>query len=209
MRDVLLVEFCLHGKLLLTYLRIFFILIWTSSCGLVEPWAACVIGFVSGLLFLGASTLLPRLCIDDAVDAIPVHLVGGAWGVIATGLFASPTALRRYLDVDVAEHVGFIYSADGSILGCQIIGLLFIIGWVTVIMFPFFVILNYLGMLRADSLEEIVGLDVSYHGWSPALVDGVTQRDLDEYNRQRQQSNRTSRHSVDEEVDNEGVDRFE
>lgn len=191
----------------------------TGSCGIVEPWSAIVIGFVSGLFFLASSVALLYFHLDDAVDAIPVHLSGGAWGVIATGLFASPTGLRRFFEVEVADHVGFFYSfshpsgVDFALLGCQIIGLLFIIAWVTVIMFPFFVLLNYLGMLRADSLEEIVGLDVSYHGWTPAVADDVTQRDLDAYSRQAKIRNRFSRHSASQEdaqeQDNEGVDRFE
>ena len=185
---------------------------YSNSCGIVEPWAALVIGIFAGLFFLGTSMLLVYLCLDDAVDAIPVHLTGGTWGVIATGLFASPTGLRRYLNVDTVEHVGLFYSADGSMLGCQVIGLLFIIGWVTVIMLPFFVILNYLGMLRADSLEEIVGLDASYHGWNPMIADDVTQRDIDEYHRQSKKSiqNHVSRITMDgSEHDPSGVDRFE
>lgn len=136
------------------------------SCGIVEPWAALVIGFVSGLLFLATSNLLVYFRLDDAVDAIPVHLAGGGWGVIATGLFASPTGIQRHFNVEYAEHVGLFYSfgrgsASGNLLGCQVIGLLCIIAWVASIMFPFFVILNYLGLLRADSLEELVGLDIS------------------------------------------------
>ena len=157
--------------------------------------------------------LLVHLRLDDAVDAIPVHFTGGSWGVIATGLFASPTGLRRYYEVDVAEHVGFFYdSGDGSLLGCQFIGLIFIIGWVTAVMLPFFVILNYLGLLRADSLEEIVGLDVSYHGWTPAIVDDVSQKDLELYARETKLRNRLSRHGLGsnhEEEDKDGVDRFE
>ena len=187
--------------------------LFSFSCGIIEPWSAVVIGFFAGLLFLASSMLLMRLRLDDAVDAIPVHLTGGCWGVIATGLFASPTGLRRYYDVDVAEHVGFLYSGDGTLLGCQFIGLIFIIGWVTAVMLPFFMILNYLGLLRADRLEEIVGLDVSYHGWTPAIVDDVTQRDLDLYARQARLRNRLSRHglgnSANEEEDKDGVDRFE
>ena len=136
------------------------------SCGVVEPWAALVIGFISGLLFLATSNLLIHFRLDDAVDAIPVHLAGGGWGVIATGLFASPTGMQRHFNVEYAEHVGLFYSlgrgsASGNLLGCQVIGLLCIIAWVAAIMFPFFFILNYLGLLRADSLEEIVGLDIS------------------------------------------------
>mmetsp|Transcript_22250 Transcript_22250/g.33310 ORF Transcript_22250/g.33310 Transcript_22250/m.33310 type:complete len:527 (-) Transcript_22250:1190-2770(-) len=191
----------------------------TGSCGVVEPWSAIVIGAIAGWLFLGCSHLLLRLHLDDAVDAIPVHLAGGAWGVIATGLFASPTGLRRYFGVENPEHIGLFYSfgrgaPDGALFGCQIIGLIFIIGWVSLIMFPFFVLLNYFGLLRADSLEEIVGLDVSYHGWTPAEADDVTQRDIDAYTRQTKLRNRFSRHSSsrhedDDEADNEGVDRFE
>jgi len=77
---------------------------------------------------------------------------------------------------------------------------------------PFFVILNYLGMLRADSLEEIVGLDASYHGWNPMIADDVTQRDIDEYHRQSKKSiqNHVSRITMDgSEHDPSGVDRFE
>lgn len=152
--------------------------------------------------------------IDDAVDAIPVHLAGGTWGLFATGLFASPTGLRRYYDVEFAKHVGLFYSwgrgsSDATMLGCQLVGFLFIIGWVTAIMLPFFLLLNYLGLLRADSLEEIVGLDVSYHGWTPAVVEDITQNDLDEYERYAKSRNRLSRHSIEEEEDHEGVDRFE
>ena len=184
-----------------------FFLPFIKSCGVVEPWAAVVIGFFAGVFFLGSSLLLLHLRLDDAVDAIPVHLSGGIWGAISTGLFASPTGLRRYYDVDVAEHVGLFYSGKGNLLGSQIVGCLIIITWVSVIMFPFFVILNYLGMLRADSLDEIVGLDVSYHGWTPAIVDDVTQRDLDAYAKQAKIRNRFSRHSIeDDQQDNEGVD---
>ncbi len=120
-----------------------------------------MIGFIAGLCFLGTSHLLVYYRLDDAVDAIPVHLGGGLWGVIAIGLFASPTGMSRYLDVDSVENVGLLYAGGGGLIGCQIIGLICIMAWVALIMFPFFVILNYIGLLRADSLEEIVGLDIS------------------------------------------------
>jgi hypothetical protein len=66
-----------------------------------------------------------------------------------------------------ATHIGWFYSynrsADATLLLCQVIELLFIIGWVAVTMTPFFLILNYAGYFRSDPLEEVVGLDVSYH----------------------------------------------
>eukprot|EP00584_Thalassiosira_punctigera_P001480 CAMPEP_0172532018 /NCGR_PEP_ID=MMETSP1067-20121228/5219_1 /TAXON_ID=265564 ORGANISM="Thalassiosira punctigera, Strain Tpunct2005C2" /NCGR_SAMPLE_ID=MMETSP1067 /ASSEMBLY_ACC=CAM_ASM_000444 /LENGTH=582 /DNA_ID=CAMNT_0013316477 /DNA_START=196 /DNA_END=1941 /DNA_ORIENTATION=+ len=141
----------------------------TGSCAYVESWAAIIIGFVSGLLYLAGSRLMIRIGIDDAVDAIPIHMIGGIWGSIAVGLFTVP----KYLDASHAQagSAGLFYS-DGKLLACQFIGILFVVGWVSVLMFPFFAILHYLGWLRADSLEEIVGLDVSYHG-------GIHQGDTD------------------------------
>ncbi len=159
----------------------------TGSCGVIEPWAATIIGVVAGQLYLLSSHLLGKWCIDDAVDAIPVHFTSGVWGVIATGLFASPSGLAQYFDRSDNLHVGWFYSwgrgsGDASLLGCQIIGILFIIGWVCVIMTPFFIALNYFGMFRADGLEEVVGLDISYHGWSPDVVSNeVSQNQLEAY----------------------------
>ena len=183
----------------------------SASCGLIEPWAAIVIGTVAGLLYLLASYLLVRFCIDDAVDAIPVHLAGGAWGVIATGLFASPRGLRDMYLIE-PEHVGWFYSwgrnsGDFSLLGCQLVGLLFILAWTSVLMAPFFVLLNYLGLFRSDSLEEIVGLDISYHGYSPTIGGDITDDQLIEYYRQH----RRGPHSLveTEETDTGNVDRFE
>lgn len=102
---------------------------------------------------------------DDAVDAIPVHLPGGVWGVIAVGLFASSGRVKDAFGHD--KHIGWFYSygrsADATLLACQVIEILFIIGWVSIIMTPFFVILNYAGYFRSDPMDEVVGLDVSYH----------------------------------------------
>jgi Amt family ammonium transporter len=139
----------------------------TSGCGVVEPWAAVVIGVVAGWLYIYSSNLLIRLHIDDVVDAIPVHMCNGMWGLLATGLVASPR--KMLLAYDTSEHVGFFYSMgrgsfDASLLGCQVTTIVFIGGWTLFTMMPFFIWLNYKGWLRADSLEELVGLDISYHG---------------------------------------------
>jgi len=101
------------------------------------------------------------------VDAIPVHMFNGAWGLISVGLFASPARLQTAFNR--SEHVGFFYSfnhngADATLLAANIVGMLFIVGWVMCIMLPFFVWLDWRGWFRSDPLEEIVGLDTSYHG---------------------------------------------
>jgi ammonium transporter, Amt family len=54
-------------------------------------------GTIAGWLYLAGSALLIKLRIDDAVDAIPVHLVGGAWGLISSGLFTTRICSTVYL----------------------------------------------------------------------------------------------------------------
>jgi Amt family ammonium transporter len=140
----------------------------TSGCGVVENWAAIVIGAISGLIYLCGTNLLVKLRLDDAVDAIPVHMFNGMWGLVGVGLFAS----ERNLELTYArtiKHVGWVYSlrkgsADAHLLGANIVGILFIFGWVVGIMLPFFIWLDWQGWFRSDPLEEIVGLDTSYHG---------------------------------------------
>lgn len=80
----------------------------TGGAATVEPWAAVLIGICAGWVYVGSSALLVRFRIDDAVDAIPVHMFGGAWGVIATGLFTSPQRLQDYLGRDT--DVGWFYE---------------------------------------------------------------------------------------------------
>lgn len=138
----------------------------TAGCSVVEPWAGAVIGFVSGWVYVGSSDLIIRLKIDDAVDAIPVHLFSGIWGCLAVGLFAEPSRTQNVYGI--TKHFGLFYdwgrgSGDGVLLLVQFIGVLWIIGWTVGIMTPFFLLLNYIGWFRVDPQEEVVGLDISHH----------------------------------------------
>eukprot|EP00563_Minutocellus_polymorphus_P013536 CAMPEP_0181070008 /NCGR_PEP_ID=MMETSP1070-20121207/27257_1 /TAXON_ID=265543 /ORGANISM="Minutocellus polymorphus, Strain NH13" /LENGTH=532 /DNA_ID=CAMNT_0023150865 /DNA_START=158 /DNA_END=1756 /DNA_ORIENTATION=+ len=160
----------------------------TAGCALMEPWAAIIVGFIAGLLYLWFSNILVKKCIDDAVDAIPVHMINGFWGLIATGLFAAPRHMERVYGT--SEHVGWFYEwgrgrGNFNLMGCQLIGALFILAWVTAIMLPFFIVLNYLGWFRADALEEIVGLDISYHGGSYQSADAVKDEHLAAFNKRK------------------------
>lgn len=161
----------------------------TSGCGVVEPWASIVIGIVAGWVYLSASKLLIELRIDDAVDAIPVHMFNGIWGVLATGLFASPRLIEMAYN-GMGIYSGLFYAGthnNGNLFGCQCMMVIFIIGWVFVTMMPFFLWLNYKGWFRADSLEELVGLDVSYHGGRSSDNEGgvVKQEYVEAFMKQR------------------------
>lgn len=138
----------------------------TAGCATVDTWAAVVIGIAAGWFYLLGSKILIYFRIDDAVDAIPVHMVGGAWGVIATGLFT--TQDRRTAAFGENPNIGWFFewgrgSGNFSLLGCQLVSVLFIIGWTSVMMGGFFYFLKLMGWLRISELEEYVGMDVSRH----------------------------------------------
>ncbi|CAB9515769.1 Ammonium transporter 1 member [Seminavis robusta] len=168
----------------------------TAGCATVEPWAAIIVGLVGGALYLGASDLLIKCKIDDAVDAVPVHGVGGIWGLLSVGLLSAPERVRQAYGTN--EHPGFFYSlseghSDASLLGCQVLGTLFICGWTLVTMLPFFLWLNFMGWFRCESVQELVGLDIAYnlgashHGDAFKGEDeDVKEEYLDAYERYRQ-----------------------
>ena len=130
----------------------------TAGCSVTTPYAALVIGIIGGWVYCAFSRFLIKLKIDDAVNAIPVHFANGVWGCIATGIFAEP---HRAVEVAGYGKAGLFYTGDASLLVCEICGILWIIGWVSVIMVPFFLLLNFLGMFRIDALEEEIGLDIA------------------------------------------------
>jgi hypothetical protein len=66
----------------------------TLRCSL-QPWAAIMIGFLAGGIYVGASRLVSHvLKIDDPLDAVAVHCGCGVWGLIAAALFAAPAPTR-------------------------------------------------------------------------------------------------------------------
>lgn len=132
----------------------------TAGCSTVQPWAAVVIGLMSGLVYFAASKTLIYLKIDDAVDAIPVHFANGIWGCIAVGLFADPALVSAAYNV----NKGGVFYGEGNLLACQVCGILFIIGWVVALTTPFFVFLRKFGLFRVSALDELVGCDLSHHG---------------------------------------------
>ena len=150
----------------------------TAGCAIVEPWAAIVIGAVAAWLYLLTSNVILRFCIDDAVDAIPVHFSAGVWGVFSVGFFATERGMKDLIGIyDDPPHIGWVYewargSGDGTLLACQVIGLLFIIGWVAGLMIPFFLLLKCFGQLRVDSAEEQVGLDIAFSQHAETTTTG-------------------------------------
>merc|ERR1711988_704535 len=122
----------------------------TAPCSNVTDWAAFVIGLIAAFVYIGASKLLLKLKIDDAIGAFPVHGACGVWGVLATGLF------------DVTKG-GFYQAGSSNIFGVQCYGILVIIVWTVVLSAVFLGIAKALGILRIPADVEEEGIDHAYH----------------------------------------------
>ena len=127
----------------------------TPASGFVTPGGALVIGLVAGGLCYSATLLRARSRVDDALDVFAVHGVGGMFGAIATGVFASTTVQAAYsglLDgnpqqvVTQAVAVGatILYAGIGTVVIVKVVDLL-------------------LGIRVKPEVEEM-GLDRSVHG---------------------------------------------
>jgi Amt family ammonium transporter len=157
----------------------------TAGCAVMAPWAALVTGIIGGWTYIFFSNLLVKLRIDDAVDAIPVHFGCGMWGCIAVGFFAEPErVIKAYGE---HGHYGLFYGTGANLLGAQVVGVLWVIAWVTLIMTPYFLMLNSAGMFRVDSIEEEVGLDISHHKGAAYDISGPSQETLQKFEISRSQ----------------------
>lgn len=138
----------------------------TAGCATLEPWAAVLVGAVAGGVYIAAQKLTVKLRIDDCVDGIPIHLFNGIWDLLSTGLLSAPGPIKEAFGTN--EHVGLFYSfgqyeaADASLLWCQVLAIVFIMGFNMAVLTPFFLVLKYMNWLRVDAREEIAGLDACY-----------------------------------------------
>ncbi len=127
----------------------------TPASGFVTAGGALAIGFVAGGLCYSATLLRERLRIDDALDVFAVHGVGGTFGAIATGVFAT-TAIN-------AAGRGLI-DGNPTQLGIQLIAVGATIGYAIVSTFVIVKVVDVLLGLRVRAEQEEVGLDLSVHG---------------------------------------------
>jgi Amt family ammonium transporter len=128
----------------------------TASCAFVEPWAAIVIGAVSGVIVVFGVLLLDKLHIDDPVGAVPVHGFNGLWGTIAVGIFG-----RESLGL---AHEGLFYGGGALQLGIQALGVFAVVAFILLTMGVVFKLINVTIGLRVSRDEELRGLDIGEHG---------------------------------------------
>ena len=128
----------------------------TPAAGYVDARAAIIIGAGAGVICYAAAQLKHRLRVDDALDVWAVHGVGGWWGALATGLFA--TVL-----INPGAANGLFFGNPAQ-LGIQLVAVaatsLYAGGATWVIL----KLVDKLVGLRVPEAEELRGLDATQHG---------------------------------------------
>ncbi len=128
----------------------------TAGCAFVEPWAALVIGGISGVLVLLSADLFERLKIDDPAGAWHVHGTCGIFGTLAIGIFGQPELGAS----------GLLLGGGVAQLVTQVIGVVGVAVWMGGTSLVMFTILKALGVLRMPIKAEEVGIDCYEHGAS-------------------------------------------
>ncbi|MEQ8602374.1 MAG: ATP-binding protein [Marivibrio sp.] len=130
----------------------------TAGAHILPAWGAATVGGIGGLAVVGASHLLVRCRIDDAVGAVPVHLAAGAAGTILLAVLAEPAALP----LPRAEQ-----------LGVQTLGVLAIGGYSFAVSFLALKAIDRVTPLRVSAAAEARGLNMVEHEESSALIDMI------------------------------------
>jgi len=128
----------------------------TPAAGYVTPLAAVVIGAAAAPISYYAIRLRQKLNLDESLDVWACHGMGGLWGALATGLFASKA-------VNAAGADG-LFSGNPAQLGVQALAALAVALFAFGATYGLARLLEKTVGLRVSADEEEVGLDVSEHG---------------------------------------------
>jgi len=128
----------------------------TPASGYVGPISSVIIGAVAGVVCYLAVLVKTPLGYDDSLDVVGVHGVGGAWGAIATGLFAS-----KAINSGAAD--GLFFGNPGQ-LWVQIVAVAATIVYSFVVSLIILYVIKAIIGLRVTEEDEVVGVDTSVHG---------------------------------------------
>jgi Amt family ammonium transporter len=117
--------------------------------------SALIIGAVGGFLCFTACNMKAKFGYDDSLDVVGVHGVGGTWGALATGLFASKA-------INAAGNDGLFFGNPGQ-LWVQAVSVVATIIFAVVGTAIILGILKATMGLRVLEEDERMGLDLSQH----------------------------------------------
>jgi Amt family ammonium transporter len=128
----------------------------TPACAFVAPWAAVVIGMFAGIFCALAVGLKYIFNVDDSLDVVGVHLVGGIWGCLSIGLFGSSAINSLGLD-------GIFYGGGTTLLGKQAFGAFFVLTYSFIATLIIGFIINKTIGFRVKPEAEVAGIDYDQH----------------------------------------------
>lgn len=129
----------------------------TPAAGFVTPLAAILIGFSGGIVCCWAVMVLKRRAgYDDALDAFGCHGVGGIWGAVATGIFATTA-------VNPGGADGLL-AGNSALLGVQLVAVAATVVFAAGATLLIVKLVDLVVGLRVTSEEEELGLDLTQHG---------------------------------------------
>jgi ammonium transporter, Amt family len=129
----------------------------TPAAGFVTPISALVIGLGGGFIcYWSVCVLKPKMGYDDSLDAFGLHGIGGIWGAIATGIFATTS-------VNSSATNGLIYG-NPSLVGIQIASIIAVICYSATLTYCILLVVEKFVSIRVSENEEKEGLDISQHG---------------------------------------------
>jgi ammonium transporter, Amt family len=130
----------------------------TPGSGFVGPLPSIIIGLGGGALCYLAVSLKGKLGYDDSLDVVGVHGVGGTWGALATGLFASKL-------INEAGNNGLFFG-NAAQLGTQALSVVVATVYSFVLTWLILKLLDATMGLRISDEDEYIGLDLAQHGES-------------------------------------------
>lgn len=136
----------------------------TPAAGFVGPVSSIVIGALAGGLCYTACNVKSKLGYDDSLDVVGVHGVGGTWGAVATGIFASKA-------VNAAGADGLLYGNPGQVW-TQILAVLATFALAVVGTAVILKVVDALVGLRVADEDEVAGLDLSQHSETAYVLGG-------------------------------------
>jgi len=144
----------------------------TANCATVETEAAFLIGIGSAFFYTLGLYFLDKFEIDDVVQAVPVHLFSGIWGMIAAGFFTSPTLYKDAFETKhTYECAGLFYGGSGRQLGANLVFLVLSTVWVCSTVGLLFFYLHKRGSLRVALFDEKIGVDTVMHNENIELAN--------------------------------------
>ena len=128
----------------------------TPASGFVDVFGSIAIGLlVSVFCFIAVGVIKPKLGYDDSLDAFGVHCIGGMWGALATGLFATKA-------VNSAGADGLFYGNPAQFM-IQVKAVLVTLIYSFVMTLVIYKVIDLVIGVRASDKDEAMGLDLTQH----------------------------------------------